>query len=441
MQEAYLDLINNLKVESGDTVIVAVSGGADSMSLLHLLIKASNKLNINVVCAHVNHNVRQESEQEKDFVQTYCLENGVIFEYMKIEDYGDDNFHNEARTKRYDFFEKLIEKYHSKYLFTAHHGDDLIETILMRIVRGSSFKGYSGFSKQYQKSNYTIIRPLINVTKDEIYKYVSENNLKYVEDKSNFKDVYTRNRYRKYVVPLLKKEDKNVHNKFYKFSKSILEYSDYIDKRAKEIEKELIEDNVLNIALFLKLDHIIAIRIINLLLEKEYQDDLMTITDKHVDLIYNLIMSNKSNSYINLPNNIKGIKSYDKFYFERQTLEQMSYEIEISEQVFLPNGKIIQIVDSIDYDNNNVCRLNYKDIKIPLHVRTKKEGDRIYVKGMKESKKVKDIFINSKIEPKQREVWPIVVDSEDNILWIPGIKKSKFNRKKEEKCDIILKYY
>ena len=108
MEEAYLEILEKFKNFNGENIIVAVSGGADSISLLHLMIRAKETLNLNVVCAHVNHNVRKESEQEKIFVKNFCDKNGVIFEYMKIENYGDDNFHNEARTKRYHYFEKLI---------------------------------------------------------------------------------------------------------------------------------------------------------------------------------------------------------------------------------------------------------------------------------------------------------------------------------------------
>jgi tRNA(Ile)-lysidine synthase len=441
MEEAYLEILEKFKNFNGENIIVAVSGGADSISLLHLMIRAKETLNLNVVCAHVNHNIRKESEQEKIFVKNFCDKNGVIFEYMKIENYGDDNFHNEARTKRYDYFEKLIEKYNSKYLLTAHHGDDLIETILMRIVRGSSFKGYSGFSKEVDKGSYKIFRPLITVTKDDIYSYVEKNNLKYVVDQSNFKDVYTRNRYRKYVLPMLKNEDKNVHHKFYKFSKSILEYNDYIEKQAKNIFGEIVNNNKINIEKFLKLDKVISEKIIYMLLEKQYQDDLMLITDKHVELINNLIKSTKSNSYIFLPNNLKGIKSYNEFYIEKLKEEKDSYEIEISENVILPNGKTIEAIDSSEIDDNNICRLNYKDICMPLHVRNRKNGDKISVKGMLGTKKIKDIFIDSKIHSSERDLWPIVVDSTGKIVWIPGLKKSKFNSKKDEKCDIILRYY
>lgn len=441
MQEVYLEIKKELKDIKNKNIIVAVSGGADSMTLLHLLVRVKEELDINIVCAHVNHNMRVESENEKDFVRNFCEKNGVIFEYMKIENYGDDNFHNEARIKRYNYFESLIKKYDSKYLFTAHHGDDLIETILMRIVRGASFKGYSGFSRKVARDTYTIYRPLITVTKSQIYDYINENGLSFVEDQSNFKDVYTRNRYRKYVLPMLKSEDINVHSKFYKFSKTILEYNEYVENQVKNLTKTVINEGILDISEYMKLDKFIQEKIIYMFLEDIYQDDLILITDKHVSIIYNLISSEKSNSYVYLPNNLKAIKSYNKFYIEHETNKTNSYEFEIISKVTLPNGKTIELVEYSDCDDNNICRLDSTMIKLPLIVRTKTIGDKIYVKGMLGSKKVKDIFIDCKIPKDKRETWPIVTDSDNRILWIPGLKKSKFNSKKDEKCDIILKYY
>ena len=224
---------------------------------------------------------------------------------MTIEDYGDDNFHSEAHTKRYNFFDEIVKKYNAKYLFTAHHGDDLIETILMRIVRGSTLKGYSGFSKVVHMDKYKIVRPLINLTKEEILKYCEVNKIEYATDSSNKKDVYTRNRFRKYVVPAIKKEDKNVHEKFYKFSKVLLEYSNYIDTLVNRKLKEIYPDKVLNIDKFKKEDHIIQMKIIYSMLEQFYQDDLMLITDRHAEILYELIYSRKANATIHLPNNIQ----------------------------------------------------------------------------------------------------------------------------------------
>lgn len=442
MDKVYEFLMNEAQIKYGDAVVLGVSGGPDSMALLHLMITIKKATDIEVICAQVNHNTgRPGQSEEQEFVKRYCKNNGVVFEGMTIDDYGDDNFHNEARSKRYHYFEQIVRKYHAKYLLTAHHGDDLIETILMRIVRGSTLRGYSGFSKIVPMDGYTILRPLIHVTKDEIIEYNKINKISYVEDSSNSKDVYTRNRFRKYIVPEFKKEDKNVHQKFYKFSKTLLEYNNYIDKQVEKIIPIVLPQNILNIEEFNKLDKVIQMKVIYYLLEKAYQDDLMLITDHHAELLYSLIQSKKPNSYIYLPNNLKAIKSYNNLSFVQETITNKEYEIEIIDYVNLPNGKNIEVVKTSKENSNNICRLSKEDVVFPLRVRTRMEGDKICIKGMLGSKKVSDIFINEKIPSMERDCWPIVVDSNNVVVWLPGLKKSKFDKQKEEKYDIILKYY
>ena len=441
MNDVYNFLLHDIGLRYGDSVVVACSGGPDSMALLSLLCDVRKEIDIEVVCAHVNHNVRRESESEKIFVERFCRDNNVTFEYMKIEDYGDDNFESEARTKRYNYFGEIVKKHSAKFLFTAHHGDDLMETILMRIVRGSTLRGYSGFSKIVNKGSYQIVRPLIHMTKDEILSYDKKNGIKFVIDKTNFDDVHTRNRYRKIVLPFLKKEDPRVHDKFYKFSKTLLEYNDYIDSQVKKNIKKVYSQNVLLIDKFLELDRIIGMKIIYKCLEDFYQDDLMLITDRHAELIYNMISSKKANLSIHLPSGIKAVKSYNNFMLVYEPINETDYDIEISEYVNLPNGRNIQKLKKTTITDNSVIRLSSDDIVLPLHVRTRKNGDKIYLKGMMGSKKVKDIFIDSKVPMDLRDSWPIVVDSNNTIVWIPDLKKSKFDRQKGEKCDIILRYY
>lgn len=441
MDQAYQFLMNDVNLKYGDTVVAAISGGPDSMALLHLLTKVKDVLDITVVCAHVNHNVREESSEEAIFVEKFCRNHGVVFEFMKIEDYGDDNFHNEARTKRYHYFGEIVKKYNAKFLFTAHHGDDLMETILMRIVRGSTLRGYSGFSMVVEMKDYTIIRPLIGATKAEILEYDKKNKIPFVKDASNDKDVYTRNRFRKYVVPALKQEDKNVHHKFYKFSKTLLEYNDYIDRQVEKVMPKIYIQNELDIEAFLKLDHVIAMKVIYYILEHVYQDDLMLVTDHHADLIFQLVTSKKANAYIYLPNHLKAVKTYDKLTFLNDEEKLGSYEIELIQYINLPNGKNIEVVTKSSKDDNFVCRLSTTDVVFPLHVRNRMNGDKMSVKGMLGRKKINDIFIDEKIPMQEREIWPIVVDSRGTIVWLPGLKKSKFDKTKEEKYDIILKYY
>ena len=125
----------------------------------------------------------------------------------------------------------------------------------------------------------------------------------------------------------------------------------------------------------------------------------------------------------------------------REGINEDSYNIEVTSYVELPNGKHLEMLDSCCTNGNDICRLDSNDVVLPLHVRTRKHGDKMSLKGTVGHKKIKDILIDKKIPMKDRELWPVVVDSCDTIVWLPGLKKSKFNKTKQEKCDIIIKYY
>ncbi len=441
MEEVYNFILNDIGLKKEDAIVVGVSGGPDSMALLHLLLNIKKEKHIRIICAHINHNQRKESAEEEEYVKSYCRDNDIIFECIKINKWGEENFESEARSVRYTFFEDLIENYNASFLMTAHHADDLIETILMRIVRGSTLKGYSGFNKIVDKGTYKIVRPFYTITKDEILKYNEDNNIKYYIDATNNEDIHTRNRYRHVVLPFLKKENPNVHKKFIKFSETLMEYNNYIDREADNSFNRIFLNGSLDIEKFKELEKIIQTKIIYSILEKIYGDDLLIIGDAHVDLIFDLIYSNKSNSIIHLPNSVIVVKSYNEISFDYDEDIECEYEIEINGKVNLPNGKIIEIVTN-NYDNsNNTLKINSEEVKLPLYVRNRKDGDRIHIKGMTGTKKVSDIFINEKIKSSDRDIWPVVLDAEDNIIWIPGLKKSKYDKKNDEKYDIILRYY
>ena len=435
-----INIDKNFKFNRGNIIIIGCSTGPDSMALLDMLIKIRKKYNLKLVVAHVNHNVREQSLEEANYMRDYCIQNELLFEMMTIESYGDDNFENEARNIRYNFFESLVKKYGADYLMTAHHGDDLIETILMRISRGSNLSGYSGFHKVVDMGSYKIIRPLIDYTKEQLEQYNKDNNIKYYIDESNFKDQYTRNRYRKYVLPFLKEEDHNIHNKFIKFSQNLSEANMFIEKERDKVLKNVIVNDKIIIDKFIAIDSFLQKEILYYLMFQYYQDDLILINDRHIKLLHDLIYSKKVNGIVNLPNEVIAKKSYNELELKRVTGEILSYEIEFSTYVELPNGRSIELVDNTNDNSNNVCRLNSNDIKLPLIIRTRKLGDRIHIKGMDGSKKIKDIFIDKKIKLSDRDNWPIVVDSAGKVVWLPGLKKSKFDKKKNESYDIIMKY-
>ena len=439
MDLVYNFLEKTICLTNKDVIVVGVSAGPDSMALLHILNELRKKIGFKIIVAHVNHNVRKESFEEEEFLKNYCDERNILFEKMIIEKYGDDNFHNEARNIRYNFYRGLITKYNANYLMTGHHGDDLVETILMRIVRGSTIKGYSGFNKIVDMKTYKIVRPLIYETKDEIEKYDIDNNIPYRIDKSNYKDVYTRNRYRKYILPALKKEDKDVHRKFIKFSETLQEYDNFIDRVTKSVINDVYVDGIIKVDEFVKEDNLIQKRIIDHILATIYADDLIEIDNRHVSIVLKAIYSKKASIKYNLPNDYEVVKEYNKVYFKKVVDQLSTYDIELNEDCILPNGMHLKKIDSCDTDGNDVLRLNSDDVLLPLRVRTRKNGDKMIVKNMNQHKKVSDIFIDSKIPLGMRDSYPIVVDSNDKIVWIPKVKKSKYNRRKNETCDIIYK--
>ena len=437
MDKSY-DYLKSL-LSDNEYVVIALSGGPDSMALLHLLIRLRKEKNINIVCAHVNHNLRVESEDEKIFVENYCKENNLIFEYMKIENYENGFNENVARKKRYIFFDNIVNKYKSKHLLTAHHGDDLIETILMRISRGSNLKGYSGFSLISDRKNYKLVKPLIYYTKDDIELYLKENNIPYVIDNTNLKNEYTRNRYRHNILPFLKEENRNVHLKYLKFSETLEKYDNYINSVVNSVFEKVYSNNVLNITKYLKLEDLIKEKVLNKILYCIYGDDITLIGDNNIIEINKLINSKKPNLSCELPNNIIIVKEYDKLSFNKNVCGNKDYCKELVNGLEIENG-IFEFLDSEDSNSNYICRLDSNDIDMPLYVRNRKNGDFIDIKNMNGKKKVKDIFIDEKIPYNKRNNVPIVVDSNDNIIWIPGVKKSKYNKDKTEKCDIIIRY-
>ena len=429
------DVIEDIKKEIKEkTVVVATSGGPDSMCLLNLL---KQNTNLNIICAHVNHKLREESEIEAKMVKNYCKSNNITYEYYEIKNYK-GNTENYAREKRYKFFEKILKKYSSKYLLTAHHGDDLIETILMKIIRGN-INNLEGFKKLTKRDNYYIYRPLITKTKEDILNYCKNNNIKYAIDKTNFEDTYTRNRIRKYILPELKKENKNIHKNFIKLSNKIQEYENYInievEKQTKEIYKDYIDIKKLN-----KKEELIKEKIIYKILKKEYKENIKLIKQKHINSIINALNNKKPNITINLPQNKIFIKEYNNAKIKNKK-EKKEYNFILKDEITIPNNHTIKVIKDIEETSNYVIKLNKKEISMPLHIRTKKEGDKIKLKGLNGRKKIKDIFIDEKIPKEERNNYPILTDDKDNILWLPGLKKSEFDKSKTKNYDIIIKYF
>lgn len=437
MKETF-DYLNNL-LKINDKIVIGLSGGPDSMCLLNVLITLKEKYNLTIICAHINHGLRIESEEEKEFVQKYCEKNNVIFEYLKIDNYKNNKFsEEEARKKRYNFFESIVKKYQANYLMTAHHGDDLMETILMRLVRGSTLSGYIGIPKLSINEDYKIVRPLLYCDKKEIQEYIDALNIPYCIDKSNDNEKYTRNRFRKQVLPFLKNEDSNVHLKFLKYSEELEKYNAYLNKQIKEKLKEIYVENKIVINKLLEEDVFIQEKIIEYIIKDIQKTETFNINDKGLKNILELTKTN-NNKTINLSDGFIARRSYNYLIIEKNK-KDTEYKYIFEDNITINNKYTFQKIANSSHKNNYIIRLNSKELELPLYIRTKKDGDKMLVKNLNGTKKLKDIFIDSKIDMKKRSEYPILVDASDRVIWLPGIKKSTFDKEINENYDIIIKY-
>ena len=428
-----IDYLKTLLKEK-DVIVVGVSGGPDSMCLLHLLNGLKDDLKLKIIVAHMNHKVRKEADDEEKYVKEFAKENNLEFELYELNEKIVSNFHSEARIIRYKFFEDLVNKYNATYVMTAHHCDDLMETILMRIGRGSNLKGYSGFELLTDKVNYKLVKPLIFYTKDEIIKYMDEKKYKYFIDNTNNENDYLRNRYRHNILPKLKEENESIHEKYYKYSKVLLDADNFINNYINKLLKDIYKDEKLNIELFKKEDEYIQRRLIEYILSTIYLDDLYKVDDSTVDEIIKSIYSNKPNISIQLPNKNKIIKEYNYLYVDKQK----DINIINDDLYYEDDSIIIKEVENIKDKSNYTIRLNTKELSLPLRFDNRSIGDKMWIKNNKGYKKLKDILIDLKIPKNKRDNLPILYDNNNEILWIPMYKKSKYDKDIKDEYNLVL---
>ena len=419
-------------ITDNSKVIIACSGGPDSMCLLNLLIRLKNNKNLELIVAHVNHKLRSVSDNEAKMVEDYAKKNKVTFELQEL-DYQNAKFsEDDAHRKRYKFFKSLIKKYKANYLVTAHHGDDLIETILMRIARGSNLNGYIGIKRVTQNEDYITLRPLLSTTKDEIIKYNENEFIPYVIDESNDSLKYTRNRYRKNVLPFLKNEDEYIHLKYLKFSEELEEYDNFVNNYIKE--KEYILNNQLVINKIITESEFIKRKTIELIVKSIQLNDYFNISDKQMNELLKLIYN--SNKSIDLNNNYIGINEYGYLKIIKKQNNEYQ-EIILDKDLEFLGFNFYYNCDNGN-SSNNCIYLNSSEVTLPLKLRTRCNGDKMQVLNLG-TKKINDIFIDNKINKELRSNYPILVDAKNNIIWLPSLKKSQFCKDKSEKYDIIIK--
>lgn len=224
-----------------------------------------------------------------------------------------------------------------------------------------------------------------------------------------------------------------------KFSEKVTDISNFFDKYVDSKYSNIVRNDVINIKELLKEERVVIESIISKYLYQIYKDSIYMITDKNIDTLYNSITSKKSNIVIDIPGNYKFIKSYSNAYIIKNELKE-NYKYEIKNSVFINGFGTIKKIDECSETDNFVTYLDSSEIKLPIYVRNRVAGDKMVIKNMDVAKKIKNIFIDCKLPIDKRDNYPIVVDASGEIIWLPGLKKSKFDRKNSGKYDIILKY-
>lgn len=326
LEEKVLETIKKYNLlQEKDTVIVAVSGGPDSMCLLNSLVNLKEKLKLNkIAVAHVNHMLREEAQEETEYVKKYCENKNIeiYIKYANIKEISENNKISEetaGREERYKFFEEIESKINANKIAIAHNLNDNAETVLMHFIRGTGINGLTGI-KPYRDGKY--IRPLIECDRKEIEEYCKEKKLNPRYDKSNLDNNYTRNKIRNLLIPELKENyNPNIISGINKLSRIVLKEEEYINKILLETYNEILlqkEANkiTINLRKFNKLDEYIKERLIIYIIAKLF-GDARGIENIHVFDIVKLCEKNVGNKYLTPNKNLKifvksGEVSYEK---------------------------------------------------------------------------------------------------------------------------------
>lgn len=444
---------------TGKRILVGVSGGPDSLALLHYLWQQQKRQQFFLAAAHVDHMFRGvESYLEAKFVESFCRQRDIPFRMTRIDvpkhikETGKSS-QVASRECRYRFFAEVMEEFHIDHLALAHHGDDQIETVLMRLTRGSAGLARAGipFLRPFQ-GGY-IIRPFLCLNRNEIEHYCRRNELEPRRDPSNEKDVYLRNRFRKYVVPFLKKENPHVHEHFLRFSEELREDEEFLQELAQQkmrtVYKDKKEDSVtIDIEAFKMLAVPLQRRGVQLILNYLYKKKPESLSAIHIDHFFSLIEGEHPSGSLDFPEGLKVVRSYRlcRFCFNahENNTEPFYFEIHEPGVYQLPNGDSI-ILEEMDQcangSNAYIFKIKREALSFPLIIRTRKPGDRMSIKGMKGTKKIKSIFIDEKVPLAERQHWPVITDGNEEILWLPGLKKSKWEEENTQGKKVFLITY
>lgn len=431
--------------EKGDRVIIGVSGGADSVTLLHILNSIKDDYNLHLIVAHVNHKIRiGDAERDAQFVENLCYNMDIEYHLCEVDVKSlakEQNMSDEeaGRFARYNFFYSLCNTKNSK-IATAHNANDNVETVLMRFMRGTSVKGLSGIS--YKRDN--IVRPLLDVSRKDIEEYIKENNLTHITDSTNFENIYTRNKIRNELIPFMVDIfNPNLVETVGMNIQSYKEDSDFLDSCASTVFNKICKWNsdnkdYLNCSLDgLKTENVsISKRVIIKAIKTVMGKEQISITPKKIDEIYKGLNSEVGTIFV-LNEGYEVLVDYEYLVFKPVSIDKNEFEYEIdlnkiTSHTFVDisefNLKLsIKPVQATEIENNGVeIYLPYQYFKnSKLKFRTIREGD-IYRKSDNCHKKMNRVFSDRKISKVDRENCVLLCNNNE-VVWCLSNFATHFN--------------
>lgn len=422
-------------ITKGDRVLVGVSGGADSMALLHILKRLRHELGIEIYVAHINHGLRgEDADADAAYVEDICIEWGIPFFLKKacVSELAKEwrlSEEEAGRRVRFSFFDEVLRQIDGNKIALAHHRDDQVETIIHNIIRGTGMEGLRGIKPIRDNK---IIRPLIEVDRVSIEEYLAMENIPYRHDHTNDCTIYTRNKIRHELIPYIE-ENFNPN-----FKESIIRMTEIIgdeDEFLSDYVNELIDKNIAvkSDKVFIPLDfltscHVAVKRRIVRTCIDYLCGSVINIGQKHIDSILDVCNSNTGTS-ITLPLELTVYRDYNAILLIKGVDKK---KVEFNLELKVPGLTVIDEI-SMEIQTRYVDRFEFKDpycvyidgdrISNSLRIRNRLKGDRFRPLGMKGSKKLKDFFIDEKIPKYMRDNIPLVVDG-NTIVWVVGYQIS-----------------
>lgn len=411
--ESVLDLINDTNMfEKGDRVGIGVSGGSDSMALLHFLVNTvKNKIGFDLIAININHNMRPGSRRDSKFVSDYCKVNGIPYAGYNVDvpTFAASNklsSEHAARIKRYENFEAAIKKYKLNKFVIAQHSSDQAETILLHILRGSGIAGARGM--EHMRGIY--VRPFLDTSKADINAYIYNNQIPYVDDESNIKSNYARNFIRNEVIPLLQREWRNVEKNIIGFGQNCRADDEYINSVVSMWGLSTSENHVRIALNYFAYPAAVISRII-----LQAFDSLglrYNIEKKHIDLICALAKTGENGSRFDLPNNLWAVKEYEYVTIVKKSdtqKRQTTVPFKPGKTSFSGFGTIM-VTKTISYKLAREKGLLVMDAdRVPRTAkwRTRKDGDQ-FTKFGGGTKSLSAYLIDKKIPSRLRDKLPIL---------------------------------